>query len=97
MNAKKIIAMASACALVAGIGTIATQGPIHAQTPNPGGINRPHREPHPELRKALRQLQNVKATLQSGARDFSGHREQAVDLVNQAISQVQQAIASDKT
>jgi hypothetical protein len=97
MNAKKMIALASACTLLVGFGTIATQSPVHAQGPNPGGINRPHREKHPELRRALRQLNNAETSLKSGAHDYSGHREQALDLVQKAISEVQQAITSDKT
>jgi len=51
---------------------------------------------HPEIRRALRNLQQAKGNLQHSTRDFSGHREQALDLVQKAIDQCQQALRSDK-
>ena len=55
------------------------------------------RERHPEIREAIRQLQNAKQTLQrDAARDFGGHRANAVQQINQAIAQLQQALQSDK-
>jgi hypothetical protein len=68
----------------------------------PGGIalaqNQPagHREPHPTMRRAIRQLERVKEELQQdAARDFSGHRAQAVQDIDQAIAQLKEGIASD--
>lgn len=57
---------------------------------------RPRAERHPEIRIALRQLQEAKASLQRGSHDFSGHREKALDLTQQAINQCQQALRDDK-
>ena len=55
------------------------------------------RERHPEIREAIRQLQRAKETLQrDAARDFGGHRANAVQQINQAIAQLQQALQSDK-
>ncbi|MBV9468592.1 MAG: hypothetical protein JO316_10545 [Abitibacteriaceae bacterium] len=53
-------------------------------------------ERHPELRRALRSLQAAKVDLQKGAHDFQGHRAKALDLTNQAIAEVQQALQADK-
>jgi len=54
-------------------------------------------EPHPVMRKAIRQLQNVREELQNDAsRDFDGHRAHAVQLIDQAIQQLQQGIQYDK-
>ena len=53
------------------------------------------REPHPELRQAMRALVRARAALQHAARDFGGHRTRAVGLTNQAISEVQAAIRFD--
>jgi len=68
----------------------------------PGGIalaqNQPmgRREPHP-VHKALRQLERVREELQQDAsRDFSGHRAQAVQEIDQAISQLKEGIAADR-
>jgi len=55
------------------------------------------REHHPEIREAIRQLQHAKQTLQKdAARDFNGHRANAVQEIDQAIAQLQQALQSDK-
>jgi hypothetical protein len=55
------------------------------------------RERHPEIREAIRQLNHAKQTLQrDAARDFGGHRANAVQEIDQAIAQLQQALQSDK-
>src|SRR5579872_2532176 len=54
------------------------------------------KEHHPELRKALRALNNAKNFLQSANTDFGGRREKALDLTQKAIEQVKDAIAYDK-
>jgi hypothetical protein len=62
-----------------------------------GGAQGQGRERHPEIREAIRQLQNAKQTLQrDAARDFGGHRANAVQQINQAIAQLQQALQYDK-
>lgn len=67
-----------------------------------GGQNRPAgkgqgRERHPEIREAIRQLNHAKETLQrDAARDFGGHRANAVQEINQAIAQLNQALQADK-
>jgi hypothetical protein len=64
---------------------------------NPGGPMQQHRgERHPEIRHALVALNRAKNFLQHGAHDFSGHRDKALDLTNQAISECQQALAADR-
>jgi hypothetical protein len=97
MTAKKAIAsVACAGAVALALGAFV---PANAQTPPPppGAVgHRGHREHHPELRMALRALNRAKTALQRGSHDFSGHREKALDLTNQAISEVQQAIQSDR-
>ncbi|MBV9850991.1 MAG: hypothetical protein JO250_15075 [Armatimonadetes bacterium] len=98
---KKIAASLAAVTGLAGLtfGGVAVK-PASAQVPTPPVTtpNNPgkHRgERHPELRRALRNLNQAKNNLQNAAHDFQGHREQALDLVNKAIDQVQQALASD--
>lgn len=53
-------------------------------------------ERHPEIRRALVNLNQAKNNLQRASHDFYGHREQALDLVNRAIDQCQQALKDDK-
>lgn len=70
--------------------------PAAAQVPAPiMGRAMKHNERHPELRRALKNLNQAKANLQRAKHDFAGHREQALDLVQKAIDQTQQALADD--
>jgi len=69
--------------------------PSPAQVQQFPGARAGGRERHPEIRRALRALQNAKNSLQSGARDFSGHRAKAVQLVDQAIQECHAALQSD--
>jgi hypothetical protein len=55
------------------------------------------RERHPEIREAIRQLNHAKETLQKdAARDFGGHRANAVQQINEAIAQLKLALQADK-
>ena len=97
---KTLIVAASAVIL-----SIAVIAPIRMQSkasPSPAQLQqfpgaRPGgRERHPEIRRALRALQNAKNSLQSGAHDFGGHRVKAVQLVDQAIQECHAALQSDR-
>jgi hypothetical protein len=55
-----------------------------------------HREVHPHIRAAIRELQEAKKELQSAAHDFGGHREDAVKACDEAINQLRQALQYDK-
>jgi len=99
MNIAKI---AATLAVAAGLGAagFAFSQPAQAQGPMPPAppAARPHPrgERHPEIRLALRNLQRSKENLQRAAHDFGGHREQALDLVQRAIDQCQQALRDDR-
>jgi hypothetical protein len=71
--------------------------PIKAQpSPAPAAPAVPQRrEPHPEIRGAIRALENAKRHLQEGAHDLSGHRAKALQLTDQAIEECRLAIRSD--
>lgn len=60
----------------------------------PGG--RMGRERHPELKAALTALRNAKTRLEHAAHDYNGHRVKAIEHTNEAIREVEEAIASDK-
>lgn len=60
-------------------------------------IHRMHgRERHPAMRHALKALLNAKRALKHAEHDFQGHRAKALDLVDQAISEVRAGLASDR-
>ena len=50
--------------------------------------------PQPHMQAALKALQNAASQLQQAVDDKAGHREKAIQLVSQAINQVQQGIAA---
>ncbi len=57
-------------------------------TTPPGGFAH-----HPEMKRAMRHLEEAKAELMKAAHDYSGHRDQAMTLINQAEAQLQAGIA----
>jgi hypothetical protein len=54
-------------------------------------------EAHPEIHAALQHLRQAKEILQrKAARDFEGHRKQAVESIEQAEEHLRQALEADK-
>jgi hypothetical protein len=49
-------------------------------------------EPQPNMQEAMGHLQQAKAALERAEHDKGGHREKALEHVNQAIHQVQVGI-----
>jgi len=96
-TARATAALAS-LALLVGAGTFAQL--TAAQTsPPPTPTARPphpaHQERHPEIHAALRKLQSAKLDLQKAAHDFGGERAEALNDVNKAITELQNALAKD--
>jgi hypothetical protein len=54
-------------------------------------------EHHPEIRAAIRALENAKRHLQEAAHDFGGHRAEALEAVNRALEQLKLALQYDKS
>lgn len=102
MDTKK--KMAAGLAAVVGIGAaalgVASVKPATAQgaRPLPRVMRRAnrHTERHPEIRAALMNLNQAKANLQRAAHDYGGHREKALDHVQQAINECSQALRDDR-
>ena len=88
------IALASAgLALMGGTGILCANYAANAQTiPPPTKVKH---EKHPELRRALRNLEKAQTNLTKAAHDFDGHREKALDLTQKAIEETKLALASD--
>jgi len=53
-------------------------------------------ERHPKIRQAIRALERAKGDLQNAAHDFKGHREEALDATNNAITRLRAALACDR-
>ncbi len=101
--------MAAGLAAVVGLGAaafgVATVTPATAQGRvtlprvgmRHGGIGKTaRRERHPEIRAALRNLNQAKNNLQRAAHDFGGHREKALGHVQQAIAECNLALQADR-
>ena len=53
-------------------------------------------EQHPHIRATIHELQEAKHELQVAAHDFGGHRKEALESVDTAIRQLQEALQYDK-
>lgn len=60
-----------------------------------GGEKGERREAHPQVRAAMRALENAKRHLQEGAHDFEGHRAKALQRVDQALEECRLALQAD--
>ncbi len=93
-----------AVVLVAGAALVGPAPTAHASAPRPGTpIARvqqepkgERREPHPEIRRAMRQLEAAKASLNKAASDFGGHRVAAIKSIDEALGHLREALAYDK-
>ena len=54
-------------------------------------------EKQPHMQHALHALENAKAQLEKAEHDKGGHRVKAIELINQAIAEVQAGIEYDNT
>jgi hypothetical protein len=99
MLAKTTIArlVGGAAALLA-LGTLTLTPSAKADPPvvNPGGPMRGGQERHPEIRHALRALENAKDHLQNADHDFGGHRVDAINACNQAMEQLKICLRYDR-
>ncbi len=53
-------------------------------------------EPQPKMRAALADLEAARAKLEHADHDKGGHRERALELVNQAIAQIKEGVRYDR-
>jgi len=77
-------------------GLIATPAVMAQGAPGAAPAPAMHRERHPEMRRALRELQAAKRDLEHAAHDFNGHRAAALNHTNEAISEVEAGLKSDQ-
>ena len=53
-------------------------------------------ERHPEIRKAITQLERAKTDLKRANHDFGGHRAEALEACDRAIAQLRLALQYDR-
>jgi hypothetical protein len=100
----KLFRTLAALALAAGLSVpLTAASPAATQGQNaPGQMKREaneqgvRRERHPEIRQVIKLLERARAVLQQrAARDFQGHRANAVQEINEAIAQLHAALQAD--
>ncbi|HEV2488516.1 MAG TPA: hypothetical protein VGT03_01815 [Candidatus Acidoferrales bacterium] len=96
-----LLASAFALAISLPLASIAAP-PKPAKTPAAAALNATQertepREAHPEINRAIRQLQAAKAGLEKyGAHDLGGHRVKAIEHIDQALAELREGIKFDK-
>ncbi len=67
-----------------------------AAPPRAGKMGKMGKEKHPEIRKALKNLEQAKNNMNHAADDFGGHKAKAKELTEQAIAELKLALAADR-
>jgi Ni/Co efflux regulator RcnB len=86
--------------LTAGALSFAMSLPATAQETSTAKLKRvqmdEHKEKHPEIEAAVHHLREAKNSLEHANHDFGGHRAKAIEHVNQALAECEQALSFDK-
>lgn len=96
---KKALSYMIAFVLIVGLSPLAM---AQTATPTPmtpptgavgnGGAPWPHGDHHPEIRRAIHVLEKAKEDLEHAAHDYAGHREKAIQDIDAALGELQQAL-----
>jgi hypothetical protein len=82
--------------LTAGALTFAMSLPAATQDKDDQMEKHEKMEKHPEIQAARMHLLEAKKNLEHAAHDFGGHRAKAIEHVNQALEECNQALNFDK-
>ena len=82
-------------ALLKALPWLALCGVAIVSTPR-NAMTAPPPEPHPHIRAAVEELRAARQELQTAARDFCGHRAEAVRATDAALKQLQLALECDR-
>jgi|SRR5579862_1231960 len=100
MKNRMIVMAALASTLIGGGALVASNSFAQASPPITqagAGVGTAGRlERHPEIRKAMRQLNMALTTMKKANDDFKGHKEAAMDATQKAIAELQAALKADK-
>ncbi len=97
MHAALAVALVAGAALVGPAPTApasAPRAPVARVQQEPKGKQR--NEPHPEIRRAMRQLEAARSTLNKAASDFGGHKAAAIKSIDEALGHLREALNYDK-
>src|SRR5262249_29069894 len=84
--------------LMMGLLTMMPAGSMAQETASPSqpAAHKKGGEHHSKIRHAIKALQAAKDDLEDASHDFGGHRAEALEAVNNAIKQLQEALQYDK-
>jgi|HubBroStandDraft_6_1064221.scaffolds.fasta_scaffold2193966_1 hypothetical protein len=88
IGSKTLLTALISCGL--GAGTLQI---VHAATAAAPSVQKLDDDSYPHMRQALHDLHVAKDSLQDAEPRFHGHRDKAIDHVNQAIQQCEDALA----
>ncbi len=93
-----IAAVGAGTLFVGGTAIVAAQIPVPTPAPTvpPVQVHGKRAERHPDINRAIRNLQQAQNNLQHAATDFGGHKEKAMDLIRQAQRELALAKQTDK-
>ena len=92
---KAMISLVLAGAVVAGGAGWMTLGGSSKADAQAAPTSQPS-EHHPEIHAALRHLREAKRNLELAARDYDGHRKEALELTEKAIKQCEDCLKVDE-
>ena len=92
----RMIAIAAIASTLIGGGALVASNAFAQTAPPQVGKGAGKMERHPEIRKALRQLNNALDTMKKAADDFGGHKSTAMSETSSAIKELQEALKFDK-
>ena len=86
------VSLLSGGLLFGGLGLLpGGQAQTNPTKPTPAKLER-----HPHIRKSIHELREARKELKTAAHDFGGHREKAVEAIDVAIKQLENALKYDK-
>lgn len=89
---KTLLAVAATLALAAAVMLPLNVPARPAGAPSPAAQERERGERHPEIRAAIRHLEQAKEALENAKHDFKGHRARALEHTNQALEECHKAL-----
>ena len=95
-NGELIMSRKLALVLIMAVGLVCSAGvSMNVAKGEDAPTTQPKHERHPEIRQAIRHLEEAKKNLEKGAHDFQGHRVAALKATETALEECRAALKAD--